>query len=623
MSVQQFNKYNSTAKPYHIYYDMTQVNNDTSFPSVPVQFSYKETRSNPFLLSPQDYYMSIVRFNLQTPSLPVMIPRINISTSTNFGPVYPISGMSAATVTTSNFVVYLYGNLSYPVGAVVYLGNNNVNPLTADASNTGNQYFRVASVVVSQGGANTAVTLQGYAGAVGNPSLYPSGGTSSATFYKGGTQTISYASLPVTALTFASGLVTLTTSVTGLTNLYQVGDRVNIANALGLNGSQTGFNGTYTVSAVASSTLTLAAGFLNTNNLLPYVSGGVLLPAVGEYYNVTPYVITMTYKVSTQTYSYSQAVVYQPVDGTEPAPSWSTVGEIGLNTEQFSLEYYYVYVYELFIRMVNQALTNCFWGLNGLVTNGTGTVPGQALPMASTSSSNTYQPPSMSWDPTALIASITADSAAFTVSPSATSTVFIYFNQSMSTLLDSFPYVYPNVPPASPLYSYILFSASANATSTIVGSYSSLGVFTSNYTGIVVSQDHQTASLMNPVQSIIFSTTFLPVVMENVGAPIITNGSSPVTIRSSNTANVFPIVTSFIVPFSAASNYKPDVTYTPSSEYRLVDMYGTTPVHQVDVQVFWSDPFGVRHPFFLGSGCSGSLKILFRRKDYFNVDLEE
>ena len=616
MSVQQFNKDNTSAKPTHIYYDMSVVNNDSSFPSQPVRFTYIETRSNYYLLSPQDYYMSIVRFNLQTPTLPVMVPRVNLSVATNFGPVYPISGMSSETVTTSTFTVYLYGNLSYPIGAIVYLGNNNVNPLTADASNTGNQYFRVSNVVVSQGGANTAVTLQGYAGAVGNPSLYPSGGTASATFYKGGTQTISYARFPITGLTYASSVLTLTTSATGLTNLYQVGDRINILGAVG-------YNNTYTITAVASSVLSLSAVFLQGVALPAYTSGGSFLPTVGEYYNLTPYVMTMTYTLSGQLYSYSQAVVYQPVDGTEPVPSWSTTEDLGLTSEQFSLDYYYVYTYDMFVRMVNQAMTNCFWGLNGLVTNGTGSVPGAALPMAGTGSSATYQPPSLTWDPTALIGSITADSAAFTVSSSATSTVFLYFNQSLSTLLDSFPYVYPNVLPASPLYSYILFSASAGATSTIVGSYSTLGVFTSRYTGIVVSQNHQTASLMNPVQSIVFTTALLPVNMENVGTPSVTNGSSPFVIKKNPAANVFPIVTSFIVPFSATSNYLPDITYTPTSEYRLVDLYGTSPSNSIDVQVYWSDIFGVLHPFYVGSGCSGSLKIMFRRKDYNNIDLNE
>mgnify|MGYP003332799847 FL=1 len=228
----------------------------------------------------------------------------------------------------------------------------------------------------------------------------------------------------------------------------------------------------------------------------------------------------------------------------------------------------------------------------------------------------------MTWDPAALIGSLTGDSSAFVIGPSATANIFLYFNQPLSTLLDSFPYQYPNVANSSPLYSYILFSPTAGASSVIVGSYSSTGVFTARYTGITVSQDHQTASLMNPVQSIVFSSTLLPVNMENVGAPLILNGTYPNVIQASSNANVFPIVTDFVVPFSATNNYLPDITYTPTGEYRLVDMYGTSPSNQIDIQVYWRDQYGSLHPFYVGSGCSGSLKVMFRRKDYNNVSLE-
>ena len=66
MSVQRFQKSNADQQPTHIYYDMNLINNDSSFPALPVRFQYKETRSNYYLQSPQDYYMSIglTRFSL-------------------------------------------------------------------------------------------------------------------------------------------------------------------------------------------------------------------------------------------------------------------------------------------------------------------------------------------------------------------------------------------------------------------------------------------------------------------------------------------------------------------------------------------------------------------------------
>ena len=63
----------------HIYVDLDVVNNDSFNNKIPLQFS--ETRNAPFLDGDSgDYYVSIVRFNIQTGlrSLPVFIPKILI-----------------------------------------------------------------------------------------------------------------------------------------------------------------------------------------------------------------------------------------------------------------------------------------------------------------------------------------------------------------------------------------------------------------------------------------------------------------------------------------------------------------------------------------------------------------
>jgi len=232
-----------------------------------------------------------------------------------------------------------------------------------------------------------------------------------------------------------------------------------------------------------------------------------------------------------------------------------------------------------------------------------------------------YAPPSMSWNSASDTAIITADNTAFGQSSGgAKQIIYWYFNQPLSTLFDSFPYYYPNVTPDSPLYSRLLFDTNSGAGYFIVQDWTTFPPTTTNgYLGIQIYQDHQTASLMNPVQSIVFTSTLLPVVMENVGQPLILNGTAPTQQSVGSTANIFPIVTDFIVPFSATNQYVPDISYVPSGEYRLVDLYGESPTSQIDVQVYWKDQYGLLHPFYLGSGCSGSLKVMFRRKDFNNV----
>ena len=627
------------------------INNDSSYPAQPVQFSLKDTRSNDFLKCPQDYYMSIVRFNLQTPTLPVFIPQINLNPNTNRGGTYPVASMGTQLNTTAPFTVRLFNQVPFPVGAVVYLGYNANTPTAApagDPSATALQYFRVSAVATAaSSGLVTVLTLANTSGATaGVPNTYPA----NASFLKGATQTVSFASLPVTTLSYDPATNTLYLGCTGATigsfaslaNFYSAGDTVYIQNS-----GQ--YNGSYTIAALTAFAISfrpsnLASYFTfnpltstyTNNGLAAYAGGGNFL-SVGDYANVTPYTLTLQYTPTSNsspltTYQVTQQVIFQPNDQTQTAPRWDPGQAQSLSLSDITGPYYYVYSYNAWIALVNQALTNAFWTLQGFMTNGftaagnlpAGLVANQTLP-ASGSTVNNFQPPSMSWDSGALKAILTADNVTFGQSASNGNVVFMSANTPFSTLFDGFPYLYPNVPVTSPLYSQFIFNTSAGAGIFIQTTYTSAGVPAANgvYSCIQIYQDHQTASLMNPIQAIVFSSTLLPVVMENVGTPLILNGTSTNLITTGSSANIYPVITDFVVPFSAGNTYVPDITYTPPGEYRLVDLYGESPAKQIDISVSWRDQYGLLHPFLVGSGCSGSLKILFRSKAYNNIDLAE
>jgi len=89
----------------------------------------------------------------------------------------------------------------------------------------------------------------------------------------------------------------------------------------------------------------------------------------------------------------------------------------------------------------------------------------------------------------------------------------------------------------------------------------------------------------------------------------------------SGAANIAPIITDFQVPFSALDQYIPNIQYTPSSEYRLVDMSGTSPLSAIQISVYWKDYYGNLNPFYLNAGCAGNIKIMFRRKDLYSTKL--
>ena len=634
MSVQRFNKGNSDNQPFHIYYDMNIINNDSSFPAKPVRFQYKETRSNYFLLCPQDYFMSIVRFNLQTPTLPLFIPQINLNPNSNFGGKFPIQSMSG--VNNTSFTVNFYTNIPIAVGNVLFLSlSNGATSSIHETSGVNNNYYRVSLATTTNFGI-TSLILINPAPVAGVPNNY-AGGTTTAFSILGGTIQAGYAVLPIANLVYnpTTQLLTLTftsqANLSNLTSVFSVGDDIYINNSKQ-------YNATYKIQTVNALSLILSStsnnplqnyftfntisGWVNTGGLLPY-SGGGYFTSSGDFYNQTPYNITLSYNYAGvgAVGEYTQAITYIPNDITTSPPSWNPQNAQALNLEQITNEYYWIYNYEVFVKMVNQAFTNAFWGVNGSIYATSGAL--KPWTTASGVTVNTYQPPSMSWNKETLTGIITADNSIFAITALTTTASFIYFNQPLSTLFDSFPYQYPDVLPDSNQYSYIVFDTNAGAGLYIVSSYSLGGVITPQYTAIQVYQGHQTASLMNPIQSITFTSTLLPVVVENVGQPLILNGTAPTNVVVGSTANVFPVITDFQVPFSAIDNYVPDVSYVPSSEYRLVDLYGESPANQIDVQVFWKDQYGLLHPFLLGSGCTGNLKIMFRRKDYNDVNIAE
>ena len=71
----QLNEVKNNAAPDQIYFDVT-VSNFQSTTTQPPVFFFDEQRTMPFISKPEDYYLSILRFTMETASLPVFIPSI-------------------------------------------------------------------------------------------------------------------------------------------------------------------------------------------------------------------------------------------------------------------------------------------------------------------------------------------------------------------------------------------------------------------------------------------------------------------------------------------------------------------------------------------------------------------
>ena len=99
-------------KPKHIYYDI-QVTNYVSSQTVPPILKFQETRTTPFLIDPRDYTLSIIRFQLDTPSLPIFVPEIALNQLDSNRTIYSLT-LEYDDFKIQQFIEYYSPDISIP-----------------------------------------------------------------------------------------------------------------------------------------------------------------------------------------------------------------------------------------------------------------------------------------------------------------------------------------------------------------------------------------------------------------------------------------------------------------------------------------------------------------------------
>jgi len=130
----------------------------------------------------------------------------------------------------------------------------------------------------------------------------------------------------------------------------------------------------------------------------------------------------------------------------------------------------------------------------------------------------------------------------------------------------------------------------------IVNSYGSLNIaqissspFSNSTTSYCqVYQEYSTTPAWNPITSIVFTSASIPVVAGNAGSPLVYDGIY--NIQASNNAFIIMEITDFA---SSNADYRGFINYTPSGEYRLIDLQGNDPIKNIDIQAYWKDRFGI------------------------------
>jgi len=133
---------------------------------------------------------------------------------------------------------------------------------------------------------------------------------------------------------------------------------------------------------------------------------------------------------------------------------------------------------------------------------------------------------------------------------------------------------------------------------------------------IPVYQEISTVATWNPVASIVFCTSLIPIIPTNTAPPIQYGNNSINLMSGGANNNLTNILTDFEVPITNTNQYRPAVTFSAVSEYRLVDMNSVQNLNKIDLLVFWKTHYGELQPLRLQPGCSAHIKLLFRHKKF-------
>jgi hypothetical protein len=312
--------------------------------------------------------------------------------------------------------------------------------------------------------------------------------------------------------------------------------------------------------------------------------------------NKTPYELAIYYKGSTVL----RRVEYVPQNFLTSNPTPPLVAG------QPTHPYYYCYTYQQFLNSINASIASAWAATNN----------------------NVEPPPSLWYDESNSRFKINAVARTTGTSPlplwnsgateqPTNNTAQLFFNEPLYNLLSGFDYqnngrkaIYPaNNPLQYRLKIYQQFE-NTKANPLAVNNAQLYLIMTSEQIDIAV---------WNPIRALVFTSGLIPLL------PTLT--SQPKSLESGgtfssygNNSNLATQMTDFEVPFSATNTYKQTVNYQPSGEYRLIDIQSDLPLNSIQVSVFWKNMDGILVPFYLDGGQSGNIKIMFRRKDFNNIE---
>lgn len=219
---------------------------------------------------------------------------------------------------------------------------------------------------------------------------------------------------------------------------------------------------------------------------------------------------------------------------------------------------------------------------------------------------STFMPPQLQYSPSSGLFSMAIHSK-YLSSTASSNLMNLYFNTNMWGLFSSFNSKFLGSESNGKAYQ-LTFSPYIGQTS--ITGVSNMYFYTQEY--------NTTSTLWSPIESIVFTSTLIPIYTEQVGAPI-NYGSGNDTGTNNSVNNFQPIVTDIALPLNTANDYRDFIVYLPSAEYRMASFTSSKQsLNSIDIQVFWKARLNNQfYPLTMFNESSVSIKMMFRKKSEY------
>lgn len=330
--------------------------------------------------------------------------------------------------------------------------------------------------------------------------------------------------------------------------------------------------------------------FTLDTNTLPVIQPDIQ-PAPNSNVNLTSYSITLEWNnpvAPFQSFLQQTFITFVPQNNQAIVPAPPSQTTTGLQNNETG--YYDIFNYQYWILLINNTFQQCFTALNAQVVGA-----GLVLPTANS--------PVMSWDTQTNIAILNADEAGY--NDTAANKIDIYFNPALFNIFSSLPFI---------IESTDVVAGGKNAR-IIMSGFGGANVVqfppvAPTYVALQIVQEYSTLALWTPITSIVFTSNTLPIVANQVSAPLLFFDGKRFQ-SGGNNSNIAQIITDFVANDGI---YKPNIVFIPSAQYRLVDLVGNSPLYNIDIEVFYKNRVGEFIPVRLNSGGTATIKLLFTRK---------